>query len=251
METITRSKVIGKAVDNCMKVLYSLAQPHVEWDEFVKENELYSKRYKAWERYYQLSKKESLSEEELKEFSIFPGEWKDKSIEECIGPEPYKFYYLPRDVFKEVVDSFVYAYELDHHQQLLDTIQILKDYCGKPIVDKYIEREGDQPGYRGYDHPACLKARIEEFLEEHYDLYDSEYNSEDSQEIIDMFFEFLDMAGKFYNWNSELSTFNWHIYFGASPYSNKQAVIDNWKKYRNQTIEINDDEYDNEEQDYD
>ena len=251
METITRSNVIGKAVDNCMKVLYSLAQPHIEWDEFVKENELYSKRYKAWERYYKLSKKESLSEEELKEFSIFPGEWKNKSVEECIGPEPYKFHYLPRDVFKEVVDSFVYAYELDHHQQLLDTIQILKDYCNKPIVDKYIERDGDQPGYRGYDHPACLKARIEKFLEEHYDLYDSEYNSKDSQEIIDMFFEFLDMAGKFYNWNSELSAFNWNVYLGASPYSNKQGVIDNWKKYRNQTIEIDESEYDNEEQDYD
>ena len=63
METITKSDVIRKAVDNCMKVLYSLAQPHIEWDEFVKENKIYSDKYKAWERYYRLSKKESLSEE--------------------------------------------------------------------------------------------------------------------------------------------------------------------------------------------
>ena len=251
MVTITKNDVIGKAVDNCMKVLYSLAQPHIEWDEFVKENKIYSDKYKVWERYYHLSKKESLSEEELKEFSTYPASWKDKSIDDCIGPAPYKFYYLPRDVFKEVVDSFVYAYELDHHQQLLDTIHILKDYCNKPIVDKYIEREGDQPGYRGYDHPACLKARIGKFLEEHYDLYDPEYNSEDSQEILDMFFEFLDMAGNFYDWNGDLNTFNFNVYLGASPYSNKQGVIDNWKKYRNQTIKIDDSEYDNEEQDYD
>ena len=141
LETITKSDVLGKAVDNCMKVLYSLAQPHIEWDDFVKENKNYSNRYKAWERYYRLSKKESLTEEELKEFSTYPASWKDKSIDDCIGPAPYKFYYLPRDVFKEVVDSFVYAYELDHHQQLLDTIHILKDYCNKPIVDKYISRK--------------------------------------------------------------------------------------------------------------
>lgn len=29
---------------------------------------------------------------------------------------------------------------------------------------------------------------------------------------------------------------------GPSPNSNKQAVIDNWKKYRNQDIEINEEQ---------
>ena len=248
--TITKSDVIGKAVNNCMKVLYSLAQPHIEWDEFVKENKIYSERYKAWERYYHLSKQETLSEEELKEFSTYPAEWKDKSIEECIGPEPYKFHYLPRDVFKEVVDNFIYAYELDHHQQLLDTIHILKDYCNKPIVDKYIEREGDQPGYRGYDHPDNLKREVTKLL----DMYFHNSNCDLSaiaEDIEKVFFNFLDMAGKFFSWNGDLNTFNCNVYLGASPYSNKQGVIDNWKKYRNQTIKIDDSEYDNEEQDFD
>ena len=248
---ISKSDVLNKAAIECMKELYSLAQPYIEWDEFVKENKNYSDRYKRWERYFYLSKKESLTKEESKEFSTYPKEWKDKSLENCIGPAPYKFYYLPRNVFKEVVDSYIYAYELDKHQQLLDTIQILKDYCNKPIVDKYIEREGDQPGYRGYDHPACLKARIDEFLKEHYDLYDLEYNSEDSQEIIDIFFEFLDMAGNFYDWNGNLSSFSMTIYLGASPCSNKQGVIDNWKIYRNQTIIIDESKYDSETGDYD
>lgn len=250
METITKSDVIGKAVNNCMKVLYSLAQPHIEWDEFVKENKIYSGRYKAWERFHKLSKQEALSEEELKEFSTYPGEWKDKSIEDCIGPAPYKFYYLPREVLKEVVDSFINAYELDHHQQLLDTIHILKNYCEDPIVDKYIEREGDQPGYRGYDHPKNLKQEVTRLLDMYF------YNSDCdlfavAEDIEKIFFNFLDMAGKFFDWNSDLNTFNMNVYLGASPYSNKQGVIDNWKKYRNKTIEIDDSEYDNEEQDYD
>jgi hypothetical protein len=240
---ISRKEILSRAIKECLQEIYKYVQPHIEWDEFVKESKNYSNKYKAWKRYYELSKKESLTKEELKEFSVYPNEWKDKSLEYCIGPHPYDFYYLPKDVFKEIVDSFINAYELDHHQQLLDIIYILKDYCEKPIVDKYIEKEDDEP----YDHPACLKARIEEFLEEHYDLYDPEYNSEDSQEIIDMFFEFLDMAGNFYKWNAELDTFETSVYLGPSPNTNKQDVIDNWKKYRNQIIEINDSEYDNEE----
>jgi hypothetical protein len=243
LETITKSDVIGKAADNCMKVLYSLAQPHIEWDEFVKENKIYSGRYKAWERYYELSKKESLSEEELKEFSTYPGEWKDKSLEDCIGPAPFKFYYLPRNILEEVVNNFVYAYELDQHQQLLDTIHILKDYCEKPIVDKYIKKEDGLPEY---DHPDNLKKEVTKLLNMYFHNSNCDLSAI-AEDIEKVFFDFLDMAGNFFKWNGYLEAFNYTIYLGASPYTNKQEVIDNWKKYRNQTIKINDSEYDNEE----
>jgi hypothetical protein len=240
---ISRKDIISKAIKECLQELYKYVQPHIEWDEFIKENKIYSNKYKAWERYYHLSKQETLSEEELKEFSTYPGEWKNKSKEECIGPEPYKFYYLPRDVFKEVVDGFIYAYDLDHHQQLLDTIHILKNYCEDPIVDKYIEREGD--------HPDNLVTEIESLLKMYCGDSEADFYGV-AQELQKTFFEFLDMAGNFFNWSGDLNTFNWNVYLGASPYSNKQGVIDNWKKYRNQTIEIDESEYDdNEEQDYD
>jgi hypothetical protein len=243
LETITKSDVIRKAADNCMKVLYSLAQPHIEWDEFVKENKNYSNRYKAWERYYELSKKESLTKEELKEFSVYPNEWKDKSLEDCIGPAPFKFYYLPRNVFEEVVNNFVYAYELDQHQQLLDTIHILKDYCEKPIVDKYIKKEDGLPEY---DHPDNLKKEVTKLLNMYFHNSNCDLSAI-AEDIEKVFFDFLDMAGNFFKWNGYLEAFNYTIYLGASPYTNKQEVIDNWKKYRNQTIKINDSEYDNEE----
>ena len=51
------------------------------------------------------------------------------------------------------------------------------------------------------------------------------------------------MAGKFYNWNRDVSTFNINVYLGASPCSNKQTVIDNWKIYRNQDIGIDESKY--------
>ena len=55
----------------------------------------------------------------------------------------------------------------------------------------------------------------------------------------DKFFEFLDMAGKFFRWDRDLNSFKMSVYLGPSPNSNKKAVIENWKKYRNKDIEIN------------
>ena len=50
------------------------------------------------------------------------------------------------------------------------------------------------------------------------------------------------MAGNFYNWNRDLNSFNMSVYLGASPCSNKDTVIENWKKYRNQDIEIDEEQ---------
>lgn len=56
------------------------------------------------------------------------------------------------------------------------------------------------------------------------------------------------MAGEFYNWNRDLNAFNTTVYLGPSPNSNKQDVIENWKKYRNKDIIIDDSIYENEEE---
>ena len=248
---ITRNKLLSQAVDDCMKELYSLVQPSVDWNDFVEQNRIYSKKYKAWERYYELSKKESLTEEELKKFSVYPNEWKDKSITECIGPRPYEFYYLPKDVMKEVVESYVYAYRMDVKQEFLNNIAILKDYCRKPIVDKYIDDYTDEngnhhPGYRGYDHPDNLAKEIAKIIS-NYSLEEAKEDSDDVQDICNKFFEFLDMAGNFYEWNGDLNSFNVSVYLGPSPNSNKEAVIKNWKQYRNKDIEIDESKYKEEE----
>ena len=77
-------------------------------------------------------------------------------------------------------------------------------------------------------------------------------DSEQGEEIVNKFFEFLDMAGNFYNWNRDLNAFNVSVYLGPSPNSDKQTVIDNWKKYRNKDIEIDEEQIKKEfyEEDY-
>ena len=210
----TRNDILSKASYDCIRDLYKLAQPHVEWDDFLQQNIEYSEG------------------------------------EKC-EPCPYEFYYLPKEVMKEICDSYVRAYKIDSQQELLDTIEILKNYCNEPIVDKYIEGELREdgthwPGHRGYEHPESLRLNLLNLIT------DSRLNlgGNSGKDIVDLvdkikdkFFEFLDMAGNFYNWNRELNSFNTTVYLGSSPSSNKEKVIENWKKYRNKDIEINDKEY--------
>lgn len=228
---ITKDDVISYAIDRCMKELYSLAQPKVSWKSFINQNKMYSIQKELWDKTRDTNPN-----------------WIGKSLKECIGPAPYEFYYLPRNIFKEVCDSYVNAFEFDHQQNLLDIIQILKNYCKEPIIDKWIKGEDGFPGHRDYEHPDNLKIEIKKKLEESPIISvppsnKEEYYTELSEKLQDKFFEFLDMAGNFYNWNRDLNTFSMNVYLGAGPNSNKEAVIDNWKKYRHKTIKINDSEY--------
>ena len=247
---MTRHDVLSKAVDECIKEFYSIAVPHIEWEDLKEQCKLYSKAYLEWEEY----KKAERDNPKLYEEYNKRLEWKGKSITECIGPRPYEFYYLPSEIQKDIADSYVYAYKFDNQQELLDTIEILKNYCRKPIIDKWIEGDGDSPGHRGYEHPDNLKKEIKKIFENEIlpDItkeFNKKYNltSEGIESSVsegyatifqNKFFEFLDMAGNFYNWNSELSTFNMNVFMGIAPSTDKEKVIDNWKQYRNKDIEI-------------
>lgn len=217
---MTRREVLSNAVTECLKELYSWATPKIDWEEFLKENKIYTEKYTKWE----------VLENRL-------------PILEYCGPRPYEFYYLPSDIFNDIKESYVYAYKLDGQKELLDTIEILKNYCKEPIVDKYIEGKGNEPGYRGYDHPDNLVKELQTKLREKAGFSVTNTGIENlSKELQNKFFEFLDMAGNFFNWNGDLNSFYMSVCLGASPNSNKQAVIDNWKKYRKQDIEIDEEQ---------
>lgn len=243
---IDRDDVLSKAINDCLKELYTLVVPKVTWEEFKEECKIYSEKYKKWES----ERKTNLKLDK-------------KSKTECIGPAPYEFYFLPREIIKDICDSYVYAYKIDSQQELLNTIETLKNYCKEPIVDKYIDDWTDEtgfhhPGYRSYDHPDNLKKELQkifdnEILPDICKQYNKQYNLQTtgiessvskaySQIFQNKFFEFLDMAGKFFNWNRDLSSFNVSVYLGPCPNSNKEAVIKNWKEYKNQDIEIDEEQ---------
>lgn len=224
---ISRRDILSKAADDCMKELYTLVQPAIEWDDFIDQCNIYSSKYKEWEKHDN-------------------PEWEDKHINDCIGPRPYEFYYLPKEVMKEIVDSYIYAYRITSQDDLLNTISILKNYFEDPVVDKYIEGHTDEngfhhPGYRGYEHPDNIITQI---------IKECNLTFDTAQQCWNKVKEFLDMAGNFYNWNSELNSFNMTVYLGPSPNSNKEAVIENWKKYRNADIEIDESKWEDEDDDF-
>ena len=229
---ITRDEVLTKASMDCLKDLYKLAQPSVDWNDFMQENKEYSLKYKEWDDW------------KIKK-TPHP-EWEGKSITEILGPRPYEFYYLPKDVMKEIADSYIIAYRINTQQELLNTIEILKSYCKDTIIDKYIDEHIDEngnwhPGYRSYDHPNNLEKEINKIITNYKGgkIPDQELLINN---IKNKFFEFLDMAGNFFDWNRDLNSFNVSVYLGPSPNSNKEAVIENWKKYRNQDIEIDEEQ---------
>lgn len=143
-------------------------------------------------------------------------EWKEGD------PKLYEFYYLDQKIQNEIMENYSHAYRIP--PELVSNIECIKNYFNEPIRDKYIKEEG-KPGYRGYEKFTPLKEII----------------GEDNYKKVE---EYLDEAGKFYKWDRDLQSFNFTIALGASPNINKQAVINNWKKYRNKDIEIKDIDFD-------
>lgn len=178
---MNRHDVLEEAVNNCYKELYSICQPSVEWEDFMKQNK----------------------------------EWKE-------GPKPYEFYYLPQNIFNIIVDDYIYAYKLK--PTIPDSVTTLINYLNDPIIDKYIKKENEL-GYRGYEHITPLKDII-------------------GEESYNHVIEYLNKAAKFYDKSYELNSFSMTILLGATPSSNKEAVIENWKKYRNKDIVIDDSKWD-------
>ena len=228
---LTRRDLLCKAVDDCMKEIYRHVQPSVEWDEFINQNQEYLKKEKEWD---------GLDRDN-----------RPKKKDYC-GPAPYEFYYIPNWVMKEITDSYVSAYKIDNHKELVDIIDILKNYFDTPTVDKYVDDYTDEygnhhPGYRSYDNPDNIMTEIRKILsqactEESVDVI--------SKQLYDKIFCFFDMAAKFFSWNAELNSFNCSVYLGCSPNSNKEAVIKNWKEYKGIDIDIDDEMYKTEEYGY-
>lgn len=241
---ITRREVLIKAIEECIKELYTLVQPSVKWEDFIKENKEYNDNYNEWGLFNNaFSNKEKKPEIWKMQKEKHP-EWESKNIVECIGPDPYEFYYLPTKVFKEIRESYIYAYKLDGKQNLLDILDTIKNYFEKPVVDKYIKAYIDKygnyhPGYRSYEELENLKTK----------LFKITNSKTQVKEIENTIYDFFDKASNFFRWDGELNNFEISVTLGISPSSDKEKVIKNWKKYRNKDIEIDENKY-NEEYDY-
>ena len=131
---------------------------------------------------------------------------------------------------KDICDSYVHAYKIDNQQELLDTIETLKNYCKEPIVDKYIDdwtdETGFHPGYRGYEKLKDIATIFEDTLNANKD----KSNAEIAKTLRELVIQRLNDCKNFYRFDREEGDFKASVALGASPTSNPETVRKYWKE---------------------
>lgn len=105
-------------------------------------------------------------------------------------------------------------------------------YFEKPVRDKWIEKGSDllseHSGYRGYEYFTPLKNEI-------------------GEEVYNKVIEYITEAQNFYNRDMYYDAFLIESALGATPSSNKEQVIKNWKEYKDKDIIIDESIYEDDE----
>lgn len=129
---------------------------------------------------------------------------------------PYSFYYLPSNILEDIVENYIWAYNIGSDFE--DNVELVREYFKKPVVEVY-EENG-----RVYKDLDPLVKEI-------------------GEECFNVVSDYIDKAINFYRRDPERSNFKSSIFLGASPNSCKEQVIENWKKYRNKDIVIDESKY--------
>lgn len=195
---LDRDTVIKRAIDECYAELYMNAQPKVDFKQLVEDA-------------------------------------KAGKIDESETPV-YNRYYLSHDEFKYITDKYIDAFGL--RESWTSNIDLLKEYLEKGgSKDKYIKEYTDEhgnyhPGYRSYEDVPPIKESIKDIIahSENHEYFSAEQIDNLANTITKKVLDNIDICQNFYRFDHEGSTFMYNIALGPSPTSNKQTVIDYWKK---------------------
>ena len=176
--------IIQQAFDECMEEMYNKAWPAASWKDLVE-------RYKKGE---------------------FP---KDVRI--------YERYYLPHEEFKYILNKYIKKYGMESKWVHYCNI-IIEDLTTGYVIEKYIEPEGDCPGYRGYEDKPCLLDQIQELLKK-----EGRIDEDLSDKITELVFQCIKDRRDFYRFDRLEGDFSSTIALGASPTGNKRTVEEYWE----------------------
>lgn len=178
-------EIIQQAYDECMEEMYNKAWPSASWKDL-------NERFRKGE---------------------LP---KDVRI--------YERYYLPHSEFKYILEKYISKYGMENKWKPYCNI-IIEDLKNGYSVDKYIERDGDQPGYRGYEAKPNLKKQIKNLLKEEINYIDGDL----SNKLANLVFKCIEDRRDFYRFDRLGNDFYSAVALGASPTSNKKTVEEYWK----------------------
>lgn len=159
---MNRSKILNKAITDCIWEMYRRATPPLTKKEAEKQHKEDPERDILWEHYLSAKEQDVIAQKYIDAYGI-------------------------EDKWKEYVDV------------------IIRDFKEGHTKDKYIERDGDTPGYRDYEKVPPLKDII-------------------GEEAANKVLEILEDRKYFYRFGGrDESTFRFNV-FNFSPCSNKKTV---------------------------
>lgn len=181
-----RDKVIERAFHDCMKEMYAKAQPSLDYDLAIEQ--------------------------------IKSGEMVDTQEDPI-----YDRHYLSHDEFKYILNKYIVGYNIK--SKWLDYVGIVEKYLTEGgNKDKYIERDGDNPGYRGYEEVAPIKEQIHNILKESI----GDDSIELTNKIVECVLNTISDCKTFYKLDRENLQFSMSVALGNSPSSSIERVQKYW-----------------------
>ena len=148
---------------------------------------------------------------------------KSGEIEDSHDNPVYDRHYLSMEEFEYIRNKYAEAYGLKSHW--IPNIELLESYLKEGgTKDKYIPETMEEdgfihPGYRSYEKVKPLIEQLKEYI----------LDEETLNKVSNTIFNTIKDCKYFYNFDTELSSFNVMTALGASPTSNKESVEKYWE----------------------
>ena len=197
---INKRDILSKAIYECLIECYRWAQPSIDADKLIKENK----------------------------------------IQEHPNDRFFERYYLSHENFKYIQETYVNAYKIKSNWE--DHVDLLVKYITSKDSKKdvYIPRDGDKPGYRGYEPIVPLNNIILNYLRDYIIKDKCQISESDSEVLQEHILHLIDTCKKFYNVDPDYNTFLINTALGWSPTSNKEQVEKYWREHGRPDFTIKD-----------
>lgn len=132
-------------------------------------------------------------------------------------------HYMAHELIKYISEKYKSAYRINSEwKENVDVV--IKDLKEGGLVDKYVDGHTDEhgnhhPGYRDYDkRPSIIEI-----------LKDNGIDAETAEKVAKIFIERIEEIKDFYMFDSDERRWENTVWFGATPSSRKDRVIEFWK----------------------
>ena len=197
INNITRAGVIRQCEIDCLREMYRKSQPSGDYDEYVQKVN-------------------------------------DGEIKEEIGNEIYRRHYLSREEYQYIVNKYISAYNLEDKWN--DHFEILVHYLGNTAKTEITVEQDGFPQRKEYKQLDDISDIFVEVLKNNFAyLINEEISDEDldktANELKQAVLNRIEMCRTFYHHGIEKNSFRFNMGLGyGSPTSNKEEVIEYWKR---------------------